>query len=144
MGYVNNDAVRLQAAGVPVRTLPIAPTDPPLVGIGLGTTDELLKTRQTEFRKVHEAVVLAIADIVADPDEAVSLSAKYVPGLNMGPQKESALATLEATIPLFGEVGSYGQQDAATWEAMATFMGEMELLAKPVPAAEAYTADLVS
>ncbi len=144
MGYVNNDAVRLQAAGVPVRTLPIAQADPPLVGIGLGTTDDLLKSRQTEFRKVHEAVALAIADIVADPDEAVTLSAKYVPGLNVGPQKESALATLKATIPLFGEAGNYGRQDAATWEAMATFMGEMELLAKPVPAGEAFTAELIS
>lgn len=144
MGYVNNDAVRLQAAGVPVRTLPIAAQNPLLVGIGLGTTDELLRTRETEFRKVHEAVAEAIGDIVADPAAAVTLSAKYVPGLNAGPQKDSALATLKATIPLFGSAGSYGQQNPATWAAMATFMGDMGLLAKPVPAAEAFTSKLVS
>lgn len=143
MGYVNNDAVRLQAAGVAVRTLPISPERPPLVGIGLGTTETLLASRKEDFRKVHQAVAKAIADIVADPAAAVDLSTKYVPGLTAAPQKESALATLKATIPLFGQPGSYGRQDAGTWTAMAGFMHQMHLVAKPVPAAEAYTADLV-
>lgn len=144
MGYVNNDAVRLQAAGVPVRTIPIAPENPPLVGIGLGTTEPILSSRAEDLAKVHQAVAKAIADIVADPAAAVDLSAKYVPGLNAGPQKESALATLRATIPLFGDAGAFGRQNAEAWTAMATFMQDMGLLANPVTPTDAFTSDVVS
>lgn len=143
MGYVNNDAVRLQAAGVPVRTLPITPGKPPLVGVGLGTTDQILESRADEVTKLQGAVAQAVRDIVADPSGAVTLSEKYIPGLSAEEQRRSALATLEATIPLFGDVAAFGRQDPEAWEAMAAFLGEMELLSAPVEASDCFTTDIV-
>lgn len=139
MGYANNDAVRLQAAGVAVRTIPIATGDVPLVGIGLGAPENVMIARSNDLIEVNKAVVKAIADIAANPEEAVKLSEKYIPGLAAEEQKQSALATLKATIPLFGAEGERGKQNPQTWEAMSAFMAEMELVEKPVPATEAYT-----
>lgn len=143
MGYVNNDAVRLEAAGVGVRTLPITPGDPLLVGIGLSTTDAYLRDHRDTLQKVQESVAMAVADIKGDPVAAVTLSAKYVPGLGAEPQRQSALATLNATIPLFGADSRVGHQAPATWEAMSIFMDRMGLLARPVTADECFTREIV-
>ncbi|WP_432558790.1 ABC transporter substrate-binding protein [Granulicoccus sp. GXG6511] len=143
MGYVNNDAVRLQAAGVAVRTLPITAGKPPLVGVGLGTTDTVLQSRADDVKKLQEAVAKAVTDIIADPAGAVSLAEKHVPGLAAEEQRQSALATLEATIPLFGDAATFGRQDAETWESMASFLTQMELLNGPVEAPECYTTEIV-
>lgn len=142
MGYANNDAVRLQAAGVPVRTLPIAEGTVPLVGIGLGATDQTVAQRPEDLAKVLRAVKKATGDIAADPEAGVKLSQKYIPSLSGEEQQKSALATLKASVPLFGDPAKIGAQDAAQWDAMATFMSEQGLLAKPVPAAEAYTSKI--
>lgn len=144
MGYVNNDAVRLQAAGVPVRTLPITPGKPPLVGVGLGTTDQMLASRADDLVKLQQAVAHAVRDIVADLNAAVSLSEKHIPGLSADQQRTSALTTLKATIPLFGDPATFGHQDAGTWDAMAAFMGRMELLNGPVNAADCFTDRIVA
>jgi NitT/TauT family transport system substrate-binding protein len=143
MGYANNDAVRLQAAGVPVRTLPIAEGDVPLVGIGLGAQEMVMMARTNDLIELNKAVVRAIGDIAINPEEAVTLSEKYIPGLAAEEQQRSALATLEATIPLFGPEGQRGRQNPDTWAAMSAFMDEVGLLAKPVPATEAYTTKIV-
>ena len=143
MGYVNNDAVRLKAAGVAVRTLPISSEKPPLVGGGVGATEEVLGSRSEDIKKLQEAVAKAVRDIVADPSTAVTLSEKHIPGLSGDEQSRSALTTHEATIPLFGDLTTFGHQDPETWESMASFLTQMELLKGPVDAAECYTTDIV-
>ncbi|OYN96558.1 taurine ABC transporter substrate-binding protein [Enemella evansiae] len=146
MGYANNDAVRFAQAGVPIRSLPLAEEQAavPLVGVGLGAADQVLQTRAEDLRKVINAVRRGIDDLVADPNKAVEAAKKYVPNLSVPAQQQAALATLEATIPLFGDPATAGQQDPARWESMAEFMQQMGLLAKPVPAAEAYTDTLLN
>ncbi len=116
----------------------------PLVGVGLGAADQVLQTRAEDLRKVINAVRRGIDDLVADPNKAVEAAKKYVPNLSVPAQQQAALATLEATIPLFGDPATAGQQDPARWESMAEFMQQMGLLAKPVPAAEAYTDTLLN
>lgn len=144
MGYANNDAVRFESAGIGVRTLPISDFNAPLIGVGLGATETTLRQRPDDLVKIMRAVRQAVSDIAADPQLAVDLSVKQVPGLTAEPQKKSALATMKATVPLFGDTKTVGAQDKAKWEAMATFMNDAGLLAKPVPAGEAYTDQTVS
>ncbi|MGJ3509539.1 ABC transporter substrate-binding protein [Enemella sp. A6] len=143
MGYVNNDAVRLQAAGFAVRTLPITEATPPLIGVGLGTTDTVLAERADQVRSLQQAVAKAHADIVADPEKAVTSSEKFIPGLAAAEQRASALATLNATIPLFGDAEAFGKQNPATWQAMSSFLAEMDLLSGPVEADECFTTEIV-
>lgn len=146
MGYANNDAVRFAQAGIAVRTLPLAEDQAavPLVGVGLGAADQVLQTRAEDLRKVINAVRKGIDDLVADPNKAVEAAKKYIPNLSVPAQQQSALATLQATIPLFGDPATAGQQDPGRWQAMSEFMQDMGLLAKPVPATEAYTDSLLN
>ncbi|OYO24954.1 hypothetical protein CGZ93_00290 [Enemella dayhoffiae] len=143
MGYSNNDAVRLSSGGLPIRTIPIAKGTVPLIGTGLGASETTIKNNAEDLKAVTRAIQRAISDIIANPAEAVQQSKKWVPNLSVPEQQKSALGTLEATIPLYGGAGSIGRQDRLGWEAMSTFMQEVGLLAKPVPAAEAYTDSIV-
>lgn len=137
MGYANNDAVRLQAAGVPVRTIPVAEGTVPLPGIGLGAPEAVMLARTNDLTTLHEALLRAIGDIVADPEEAITLSASHVPGI--AAQRETALAVLKATIPLYGPRPDWGKQSPESWAATSTFLQDLDLLGSPVPPTEAYT-----
>ncbi|MFC7406723.1 ABC transporter substrate-binding protein [Georgenia alba] len=139
MGYVNNDAVRFETAGTPVRTIPVAEEDVPLVGIGLGVLDDLAEEDPAAVAAVVEATLRGVEDVAADPERAIELSTPYVPDLAREDARAAARATLEATVPLYGDTDALGTQDAETWQAMADLMAARDLLARPVPAEEAWT-----
>jgi NitT/TauT family transport system substrate-binding protein len=143
MGFVNNDAVRFAQAGQDVRTIPVTEGDVPLVGIGLGVLDTTAQERPEDVAAVVEATLRGVRDVVADPQEAVELSAEYVPDLGRQDRQEEALATLEATVPLYGEGDAIGAQDAQTWEAMVTLMQDNGLLDAAVDPAEAWTGEFL-
>ena len=142
MGYVNNDAVSFAASGLDVRTIEIPAVGDagvPLVGIGLGVLDATAEARPDDVAAVVEATLRGVQDVIDDPRAAVELSAGYVPDLERADRREAALATLEATIQLFGGEAGLGAQDGATWAAMATFLGEQGLLEGEVDPAAAWT-----
>lgn len=143
MGYVNNDAVRFEQAGQEVRTIPVTEGEVPLVGIGLGVLDATAEERPEDVAAVVEATLRGVRDVVADPQEAVELSAEYVPDLGRQDRQEEALATLAATVPLYGEGDAIGAQDAQTWEAMVTLMQDNGLLDAAVDPAEAWTGEFL-
>lgn len=139
MGYVNNDAVRFAAAGQDVRSIPVTEGEVPLVGIGLGVLDSTAQERPEDVAAMVEATLRGVADVVEDPQEAVELSVGYVPDLGREDRQAEALATLEATVPLYGEGDAIGAQSPQTWEAMAVLMEENGLLDAAVDPAEAWT-----
>lgn len=139
MGFANNDAVQFAQAGVEVRT--IALEDVPLVGIGLGAHDDLLAEDTEMLAAVLAATMRGVRDVVADPRAAVDVAAEYVPGLTDPTAREAALATLEATVPLYG--AATGESDLALWEEMAAFMDVHGLLEGEVDVAAAVTNDLL-
>lgn len=146
MGFVNNDAVNFASAGTAVRTIEIPPAADgvtPLVGIGLGVLDETAEARPDEVAAVVEATLRGAADVVADPAAAVEVAARYVPDLDRPERQAAALATLEATVPLYGEAAALGAQDGATWAAMVAFMTERGLLEADVDPADAWTAQFL-
>ncbi|MCM3659872.1 ABC transporter substrate-binding protein [Georgenia satyanarayanai] len=134
MGFANNDAVRFAQAGVDVRTIPLG--DVPLVGIGIGAHEDIADDGATAA--VVEATMRGVRDVVEDPAAAVEIAAEHVPGLADPAAREAAMATVEATVPLYGS--ATGTNDPALWEAMATFMAEQGLLEGEVAAADAVRA----
>lgn len=123
VGFVNNDLVTFGVAGIPVRALPTETL--PLVGISLGTTDEVLAAREQDLAAFNRAVARALADIIADPEAAVALAFETVDELAISGNREMALTILKATIPL------YGQGDLAVaadrWPPMYEFLVAKEL-----------------
>ncbi|WP_152189639.1 ABC transporter substrate-binding protein [Georgenia satyanarayanai] len=131
MGYANNDAVQFAQAGVDVRTIPLG--DVPLVGIGIGAHENIADDDATAA--VVEATMRGVRDVVEDPAAAVEVAAGHVPGLADPAAREAALATVEATVPLYGS--ATGASDPARWEAMVAFMAEHGLLEGEVDPADA-------
>jgi NitT/TauT family transport system substrate-binding protein len=146
MGFVNNDAVNFASAGMKVRTIEIPGGDDgvPLVGVGLGVLDATATERPEDVRAVVEATLRGVKDVAADPEAAVKTSAAYVPDLSRPDRQKAALATLEATIPLYEAGGTPGAQNGATWTAMGTFMADRKLLQAPVDPAQAWTDEFLT
>lgn len=143
MGYLNNDAVQFQQAGIKVRPVEgtSGTTALPLVAAGLGATEKTLDRRGKEVRKFVAATLRGVQYTLQHPDEAVKISKTYIPGMNDQKQQDSALAVLKATTPLMKPPasGKPGHNDPATWARMASFMKEQGLLGKPVTATDAFS-----
>ncbi|WP_131104595.1 ABC transporter substrate-binding protein [Ornithinimicrobium sufpigmenti] len=131
MGFVNNEPVRLQEQGVATRTIPLE-DDVPLVGISLIATGPALDEDAEAVQAVNDAVLRAVADIVADPQVAVDAAEQYVPDLGLDEARSAALATVEATVPLYGTGDQIGALDPERWTQMADFMGQHGLLSAEV------------
>ncbi|TDE92509.1 ABC transporter substrate-binding protein [Occultella glacieicola] len=143
MGFSNNDIPQFRATGLDVRAVPLGP-DVPLVGIGLGTTDDVLAAEPEALTAVITAVGRAVADIAAEPQLAVDAAREEIPGTMTAEQEAISLATVEETIPLYGDLGGpWGRQDGGTWEQMAEFMTQTGLITDPVSASQAHTNDLI-
>lgn len=131
MGFVNNEPVALAQQGTPARTIGLG-EDVPLVGISVIATGESLQESPEEVRAVTDAVLRAVADIVADPGIAVEAASEHVPDLDTDEARANALATMEATVSLYGQDDQIGATDAERWAAMADFMAEAGLISSPV------------
>ncbi|MPV38183.1 ABC transporter substrate-binding protein [Georgenia subflava] len=139
MGFVNNDAVRFDAAGLEVRSIPVADGDAPLVGISLGVLDGTAEEQPDAVAAMVEATLRGVQDVVDDPQAAVELSAAHVPDLGRADAQAAALATLEATVPLYGSGAELGTHSPDTWTAMVELLDEHGLLEGDVDPASAWT-----
>ncbi len=139
MGFVNNDRVQFEIAGIATRAIPIA-DEVPLVPICLATTRTYLEANPLVATKVADAMVAGIASTVADPDAAMVAAADYIPGLSQDAAQRGARATLDATTPLWRDAAGAvsGALTPDAWSRMATFMAEVGLTRTPVAAASAY------
>ncbi|WP_210769106.1 ABC transporter substrate-binding protein [Ruania alkalisoli] len=137
MGYQNNDVPQFAATGLDVRAVPLG--EVPLVGIGLGTTDELTQTQPEALRAVIGAVGRALADIAADPRSGVDAAIEAIPGTVDAEQEAIMTATMESTVPLYGTTGPGWGVHRGPWQEMSTFLDSVELTSSPVPPQEAYT-----
>jgi NitT/TauT family transport system substrate-binding protein len=161
VGFVNNDVVRLERAGFKVSlfqsqddadgTDAADSTDSaddqhagatawlPLVGASVGVNDALAADTD-RMDRFTDALRLGVQFCVEHPEQAVEIAANYVPGLNEQSNKDAALATLQATIPLYGStLAEYLTLNEATWRSMATFMVEAGFVPKAVPPTDVYT-----
>ncbi len=137
-GYSNNDAVQFALAGFKARSLPLT-GDVPLVSISLVTTQKELDAHPQVAKAVVAGMVQGIEAVSQDPEKAITISTKEIPGLSESAARAAARATLDATIKVM--VGSQGmvtgRLDPAQWAAMATFMKDQGLLKAAVDPAKA-------
>lgn len=142
VGFANNDQVQFELAGVPTRTVPlVADGDVPLVSIVLVTTGAELEAHPETAKKVARSMVAAMEKVVAEPASAVAAARTHIPTLDQAGAEASALATLEATIPLWTPPAgrATGTMDEQEWKAMTAFMLERGLVTSAVDPATAMT-----
>lgn len=124
IGFVNNDAVAMESQGFDVRTIELAP-DLPLVSVGLIASAETID-KTDELKAMIAALDEAVSFAESDPEATLDIVAKHVPTMS---DRDAALATLEATIPLY-RGGDFGSQDEQRWEMMSEFLAEAGITEK--------------
>ena len=88
-----------------------------------------------------QATLHGISDAIANPEEAYTISEKYVEGLsqaNTAVQKE----VLNTSIG-YWKAKQLGYSDPAAWENMQKVLLDMGLLTKPLDLSKAYTNQFV-
>lgn len=142
MGYLNNEAIQFQQANFAVRTLALSDVVQPLplVSNGLGALQSELTAHPADIRALVAATMRGVQYTIAHPQDALNMSKKYVPGLDDAKNAASALAVLQATIPLWQETAtSSGRNDPNTWQAMGTFMLQYGLISSQMDVTQAYS-----
>jgi NitT/TauT family transport system substrate-binding protein len=142
MGYVNNEAVQFRDAGFAVRVFALADVVPglPLVSNGLGVPASVLRARAADVRALVAATLRGVRYAIAHPRQALDTSRRYVPGLEVEKNAATALAVLQASLPLWQAAGTRdGYNPPATWAAMATFMAAHGLVSNPIDANGAFS-----
>lgn len=140
MGYLNNEAIQLDKAKFAYRAFDVSSVQP-LISNGLAATQDELSAHPAEVRALVAATLRGVQYTIAHPQDAVSLSKSYVPGLSDSAQAASALTVLQATIPLWqsspaGGGHAPGYTDPAAWQSMASFLQAQGQLFGSVDAAQ--------
>ncbi|HEY7347860.1 MAG TPA: ABC transporter substrate-binding protein [Ktedonobacterales bacterium] len=142
MGYVNNEPIHFQQANFAVRTLSLADvvSQLPLVSNGLGALQSELDAHGDDIKALVAATLRGVEYTVAHPQQALDISKKQVPGLSDPKNAATALAVLQATLPLWESSGTRaGYNDPKTWQAMASFMPAYGLLSGSPDVSKAYS-----
>jgi len=141
--YAVNGPVVLQQAGIP--TTQIALDDYLVVPAnGLVTNETTLTERPELVQRMVRATQRAIADTVANPDEAFAISLTYVP--EAGGENEAAnRAVFDASLPYWTPAAGQtpGATNLADWQSAAEFMQRIGLVDSLVPAEELFTNEFV-
>ncbi len=138
MGYINNEPIQFKKAGFDVRTIPVGDAQP-LISNGLGALQKEIDSNPDVVKAVIAATLKGVDFVTTHPDEAVKISADYVPDLKDSKNAADALEVLKATIPLFQSSGKAGATDPNAWTSMAQFLQANGQLDKSVDVSKAYS-----
>lgn len=142
LDYIVNGPVQLQQAGQEVTVIPVYDyVDLPSNGII--TSDQMIEEKPELVRALVSAVTRGLADTLADPDAAFTISIAAVPEAG-GPQAEVSRAIFDASLKLWqAGTSELGRSDPAIWAGAAKFMKEMGLIQTEVNPADLYSNDFV-
>jgi NitT/TauT family transport system substrate-binding protein len=138
-GYINNEPLQLQQAGMPTRTFALDAAQP-VVSNGLIVSQTLLQQHPDRVKALVAATLRGVQYTIDHPEDAVTLAKKYVVDLDDPAKAAFALSVLQATTPLFAANGLQpGYNDPATWQSMATFLRAQGQLGGAVDVTQAYS-----
>jgi NitT/TauT family transport system substrate-binding protein len=136
--YVNNEPIQLKAKGYDVTVLRVGDYLQ-LVGNGLITNETVLKEDPDLVRRMVKATLEGISYTMAHPDEAYTISTKYVENLakaDTSVQKQVLATTME-----LWKTSRLGYTDPKAWTNMQDILLKMSLLKQPLDLSKAYSND---
>jgi NitT/TauT family transport system substrate-binding protein len=140
VGYTNNEPIQLAAAAVAVNTLKVSDYAN-LASNGLMTNEQTIADQPELVRAMLRAMLRGVADAIAEPEAAYTVSQKYVEGLaeaDADVQKQ----VLAASIDMW-RAGRLGYSDPAAWQNMNDILVTSGLMAEPIEVEKAFTNDFV-
>lgn len=144
VGYTNNEPVQLRALGQAITTINVFDSVD-LVSNGLITDEKTLREDPALVRSMTRAMVRGIQDVIAKPDEAVTLCIPYIPG--SAQKRDQLRAVLDATLPIFqsqrATAQGYGYSDPAAWRSSADLLRKLGFLGTTVDVDKSFTNDFL-
>lgn len=142
VGYIVNEPIVLEQNGFPVNTFFVGDSVN-MVANGLVTNDALVRENPDLARGMARALLRGIQDTIANPDEAMQISAKFVEGLKADDpvQKQVLLATIE--LMKAGEGETLGASSPEAWAQTQEVLLAMGQIKSKLDVNEYFTNDLL-
>lgn len=136
--YANNEPIRLTAQGEKFNTFNVGDYVS-LAANGILSNETMIKQEPERVRGFVAALAHGITDTLANPDEAYTISKKYVLSIEDDEVEKKVLA---ASIEMW-KTNRIGYSDPAAWETMQKTLLDAKLLTQPQDLSQAYTNDFV-
>jgi NitT/TauT family transport system substrate-binding protein len=135
VGYAVNEPIQLRAAGRAVHTLYVADYIN-LVSAGMVTNEETIAKQPELVRALVHGTLKGMQDTMANPEEAMDITIKYVPEAG-GANRATQLMVLQEAIKLWqpdpARDQRLGYADLAAWEESQAFLLAVGLIPKKTP-----------
>jgi NitT/TauT family transport system substrate-binding protein len=134
--YTTNEPVQLEAQGYKLNEIRVADYVQ-LASNGLITNEATISKDPGLVRKMTSAFLKGLADTIANPDEAYTVSTKYVPNLAQSDQRTQK-EILTRSIALW-KTDRLGYSNPQAWQNMQDTLAKMGLLKQPLEVNKAFT-----
>lgn len=121
IGYTNNEPIVLEKNGVTIKVFAVS-DQVDMVANGLMTNEKTMAENPALIKGMARAILKGIQDTIANPDEAMQISTKFVEGLKADDATQKAV--LIATIDVM-KSDTYGVSNASSWENMQNVLLDM-------------------
>ena len=140
VGYTANEPIQLRARGIAVTELRVADYAQ-LAANGLLASEKVIAENPELVRAFVGAFLKGLKDTLDNPDEAFTLSGKYVPNfsdLDATVQKQVLTTSIEQW-----QATRLGYSDPQAWENMQTVLLDMGLLTEKLDLSKAFTNEFI-
>jgi NitT/TauT family transport system substrate-binding protein len=140
VGYTANEPIQLRARGIAVTELRVADYAQ-LAANGLLASEKVITENPELVRAFVGAFLKGLKDTLDNPDEAFTLSGKYIPNfsdLDATVQKQVLTTSIEQW-----QATRLGYSDPQAWENMQTVLLDMGLLTEKLDLSKAFTNEFI-
>lgn len=140
VGYAANEPIVLRSLGYEVNELRVADYVQ-LTANGILSSELTIKNEPKLVRSMARAFAKGIADTIANPDAAYTISLKFVE--NLADQDKAVQLQILQTSIEFWKAEKIGYSDPQAWENMNDLLVKMELIPAPLDLSKAFTNEFV-
>ena len=140
VGYAANEPLVLRSQGVNVSELRVSDYVQ-LAANGIITSEKTIKEEPDLVSSMARALAQGIADTIANPDEAYTVSTKYVENL-ADQDKDLQMQILNTSIE-YWKADRIGYSDPQAWSNMNDLLVKMGLIPVPVDLKQAFTNEFI-
>lgn len=140
VGYTANEPIQLRARGIPVTEIRVSDYVQ-LASNGILASEKVISENPDLVKKFVGAFLKGLADTIANPDEAIKLSASYIPNfsdLDANVQKQILQTSIEQW-----KADRPGYSDPQAWENMQNVLLEAGLIPEKLDLSKAFTNEFI-